>query len=118
VADYGLFIGWGSPRAGKEAAAGALFAESIEYWKKLEADGRIDSMELVVLGPHGGDLAGYALLRGEPERLAPLRMTPEFRRLVMRAGTCLDHVGIVDAQLDGQVMTSMQEWQEAVADLV
>ncbi len=114
MADSGLFIGWGASRSGKEAAAGKLFQEGVAYWNGLQAAGEIESFELVLLSAHGGDLGGFALLRGDPERLGRLRMTPEFRSLVLRAGICLEGFGVVDAYVDGGVMRSMQEWSEAV----
>jgi hypothetical protein len=44
-------------------------------------------------------------------------MTPEFRRLVMRAQLCLSNVGIVQAHVDAGVIASMGEWRQLVADL-
>jgi hypothetical protein len=118
VAEYGLFIGWGSSRAGREAAAGKVFQEAVAYWDGLKAAGEIESVEMVILGVHGGDLTGFFLLRGDPEKLGRLSMTPEFQRLTMRAGVCLDGVGVVHAVIDAGVMRSMAAWQEAIADLI
>lgn len=42
MAEFGLFIGWGSPRAGKEAAVGKVFEEAVAYWNALQAAGEID----------------------------------------------------------------------------
>jgi hypothetical protein len=118
VAEFGLFIGWGSPRAGKEAAAGKVFEEAVAYWNRLQAAGEIESVEQVLLSAHGGDLIGFALLRGDPEKLGRLSMTPEFQRLTMRAGVCLDGVGVVSAVVDAGVMRWMGEWKGAIADLI
>lgn len=118
MAEAGLFIGWGQSRAGKEAAAGKLFEEAVAYWNGLRAAGEIESLELVLLGAHGGDLAGFALLRGDPEKLGRVGMTPEFQRLTMRAEVCLDRVGVVQAYVDDGVVKLMGRWQEAIADLV
>lgn len=118
MADHGLFIGWGTPRPGKEAAAGRLFQESMVYWNGLKASGEIEDLDLVLLSAHGGDLGGFALLQGDPERLGGLRRSPEFQRLVMRAGICLEGVGVVEATINDGVMASMQQWNEAIADLV
>ena len=118
MAEFGLFIGWGSSRAGKEAAAGKLFEEAVAYWNGLKAAGEIESVELVLLTAHGGDLGGFGLLRGDPEKLGRLSMAPEFRRLTMRAGVCLDGVGIVSALVDTGVTRSMVTWKEAIADLI
>ena len=118
MAEFGLFIGWGSSRAGREAAAGKLFEEAVAYWNGLQAAGEIESVEQVLLTPHGGDLVGFVLLRGDPEKLGRLSMTPEFQRLTMRAGVCLDGVGVVSAVVDAGVTRSMGAWKEAIADLI
>ncbi|HSG86971.1 MAG TPA: hypothetical protein VLA23_11595 [Candidatus Limnocylindrales bacterium] len=118
MADYGIFIGWGASRVGREVAASRLFEEAVAYWSGLKASGEIEALDLVLLGAHGGDLGGFALLQGEPEKLARLRMAPEWQRLVMRGGICLDGLGVVDAQVNGGVLRSMQQWNEAIADLV
>jgi len=118
VAEFGLFIGWGVPRAGKEAASAKVFEEAGAYWNGLREAGEIESFETVFLTPHGGDLGGFALLRGDPEKLGRLSMAPEFQRLIMRAGICADRVGVVNALVDAGVMRWMGAWKEAVADLI
>jgi hypothetical protein len=118
VAEFGLFIGWGSSQTGREAAGFTLFEEAVAYYDRLKASGEIESFESVLLNPHGGDLTGFFLLRGDPEKLGRLSMTPEFQRLTMRAGVCLDGVGIVNALVDAGVMRSMAAWKEAIADLI
>ena len=118
MAEFGLFIGWGSPRAGKEAAAGKVFEEAVAYWNGLQAAGEIESVELVLLTSHGGDLGGFALLRSDPQKLVRLSMAPEFQRLTMRAGVCLDGVGVVSAVIDVGVTRTMGAWKGAIADLI
>lgn len=118
MADYALFIGWGATRVGREAAAGKVFAESLAYWNGLKTAGEIESVETVLLDYHGGDLGGFALLRGDPEKLARITASPDYQRLSMRAAACLDHVGIVNAMVDAGAIRAMGEWPGAIADLV
>lgn len=118
MAEYGLFIGFGSPRAGKEAAALSNFEDSVAYAEARKAAGEIESVEYVLLDSHGGDLTGFFLLRGDPEQLMRLRMSPEFVRLGMRAGVCSEGVGVITAVVDAGVIRSMAAWKEAIADLI
>ena len=118
MAEFALFIGFGSPRAGKEAAAIKSFEESVAYADGLKAAGEVESVEYVLLNPHGGDLNGFFLLRGEPEKLGRLSMAPEFQRLTMRAGVCSEGMGVINALVDAGVMRTMAAWKEAVADLI
>ena len=93
-----LFIGWG-PNAvhGREEAALKVFQESIQYYTQLQQQGQIDSFEPVFLEPHGGDLGGFILMRGDREKLNQIRYSDEFVRLTNRASSIIENVGIVTA---------------------
>lgn len=118
MAEHGLFIGWGYPRAGKEVLSATVFEEAVAYWQGLQAAGEIESFEFVQLNGHGGDLSGFALLRGDPAMLGRLSMAPEFQRLTMRASACLEGVGVVNAVVDAGMVRWMGAWKEAIADLI
>ena len=118
MAEAGLFIGWGSPYPGREMASIKVFEEAVAYWGTLQTAGEIEGVEYALLGAHGGDLAGFALLHGDPEKLGRLSMTPEFQRLVQRAGFCVRNVGVVRAWLGAGVVGMMAGWKEVVADLM
>jgi len=118
VAESGLFIGWGAPRPGKEMASIKVFEEAVAYWDALKAAGELESVEYALLGAHGGDLGGFALLRGDRERLGRLNMAPEFQRLTMRAAITLENVGVVGATLDDGVTGMLDQWKEVIADLI
>ena len=117
MADAGIFIGWGQVVRGRERRALDVFNESIQYWGELQGDGKIESVEVVLLDPHGGDLAGFALLRGSAEQLASLRSEEEFQLRNTRADLIVDGLGVVDALLGegiGNAMTTYQEEIEAL----
>ena len=118
MAEAGLFIGWGEPYPGREMASIKVFEEAVAYWGTLQVAGQIERVEYAVLGAHGGDLAGFALLHGDPEKLARLPMTPEFQRVVQRAGFCVQNIGVVRAWLGVGVMGVMAGYREVVADLM
>jgi hypothetical protein len=118
MSEHGIFIGWGSTRSGRQADVEKVFGEAVAYWNGLKASGDIDSVEIVLLSAHGGDLGGFALLRGDRARLSDLRMTPAFTRIIMRAEACLESVGVVHAYVDGGVMRFMTGWHDAITDLV
>ena len=118
MAEFGYLVGWGSAKAGREVAAGRVFEEAMAYWNGLQASGEIESFEVVILGAYGGDLQGFALLRGDREKLVLLRMTADFVRIVARAEACLDNVGVVEAYVDGGARRLMETWEAAIVDLV
>ncbi len=87
--DTALFIGWGGTHPGREEFAHKTFAEFVEILEGLKAAGEIERYETVLLAPHGGELDGFTLVYGEPEKLAALPMRDDLHRLRTRA--MLDH---------------------------
>ena len=92
-----LFIGWGTPHAGRETQALQLFQEVLGIYARWQQQGDITSFEPVALDPHGGDLSGFMLIRGEPDKLALLRNRDDFHELNVRAGLLLTHFGVTFA---------------------
>lgn len=93
-----------------------LFANSVERWRELQRQGLIDSFETVLLDYHGGDLAGFTLLRGDREKLNKLRMSPEFESAMQRAGVVLSHFGCVEAFTGEEVQRRLTDYQKQVAE--
>lgn len=117
MAEAGLFIGWGAPVRGREARGLEVFNESIGYWGRLQQDGRIESFEVVLLYPHGGDLYGFALLRGSHEQLNEVGGDEEFLRLTTRAGLIVERLGVVRAALGEGLQQQVALFQEATGEL-
>jgi hypothetical protein len=97
VAGEALFLGWGQVVRGREQLALQVFQESVAYYNKLREDGRIERFDATLLAPHGGDLAGFFLMYGEQASLDSIRSSPEFLRVVGRAGAVVDNLGVVPA---------------------
>jgi hypothetical protein len=97
MAGEALFIGWGPVVRGREKQALQVFQESMDYYGKLQQDGRIESFEVLTLAPHGGDLNGFVILRGDRKALADIRFSEEFERLTARASAIIDSLGVVPA---------------------
>jgi hypothetical protein len=117
VADTGLFIGFGDPARGREREAVELFNEIVGYFAGLQENGEIESFEPVFLEPHGGDLSGFFLLRGEAEQLSALRVNDDFTHLVLRASLCVENVGVVGADLAERLQRNMEYYTEQIATL-
>jgi hypothetical protein len=117
MADAGLFIGYGPPIRGRERQAIAVFNEAVEYWTRLQQQGEIESFELVFLEPHGGDLNGFTLVRGDQDKLSSIRTSDEFVRLTTRAGLITEGFGIVGAILSEQIGTLLGIYNEQLEEL-
>jgi hypothetical protein len=105
MADSVLFLGWSRAVAGREQQALNLFERSMAFYAKLQAGGRIESYEAVLLAAHGGDLNGFVLLRGDAGKLAELRRDDTFEEIVVEANYCLEGLGVVDGYV-GQGLTN------------
>lgn len=117
MADSGLFIGFGAPVRGRERQAIKVFNEAFEYYSRLQQDGEIDSFEPVLLQPHGGELGGFFLLRGDQDKLARIRSSEEFERLTVRAQLIVENLGIVGAALGGRLMSQLSVLGAQVEEL-
>jgi len=117
MADYGLFIGWGTAVRGREARALDSFNEALAYYGRLQSEGRIESFEVGILEPHGGDLAGFVLVRGDRQQLSQLRVDDEFERLTTRAVLVVDGLGVVGATLGDGLGQVIGTYQEAITAL-
>lgn len=117
MADAALFIGWGQVVRGREERALTIFNESVEYWGGLQGGGKIEDFEIVLLSPHGGDLAGFALLRGSAEQIGALRADEEFERRITRADMIVENQGVVDAVINDGIARAMGQYQGEIAEL-
>jgi hypothetical protein len=97
MAGEALFLGWGAVVRGREMKALEVFQETVAYYGSLQQEGKIDGFEPVLIAPHGGELAGFILLRGSRASLDEIRSGEQFQRLVARAGAVVDDIGVIDA---------------------
>jgi hypothetical protein len=117
MAEAGLFIGWGAPVRGREAKGLEVFNEAVGYWGRLEQEGRIESSEVVILFPHGGDLTCFSLLRGSHAQLNELGGDEEFLRITARAGLIVEGLGVVRASLGEGLGRQIGIYQQAVTEV-
>ena len=114
MADAGLFIGWGQVVRGREGPAVDGFNETVEYFGQLQGDGRIENFEICFLDPHGGDLAGFMLLRGSAEQMDAVRADDEFQRHMTRADLHVEKLGLIGATLNEGIARQMAIYQEEI----
>jgi hypothetical protein len=115
MAGEALFIGWGPVVRGREKQALGVFQESIEYYGRLQQEGRIERFDVVLLSPHGGDLNGFVVLHGDRQALTDIRFGDEFERLLVRASAIVDAVGAVVAYT-GEALSKQIGLFQAAAD--
>ena len=117
MADAGLFVGWGEVVRGREAQSLELFNEFLGYLGGLVENGEIDSFEPVFLEPHGGDLAGFVLIRGDADRLHSVRMSDEWMKHSARGSLMVENFGVVNASLGERINRQMAVYVEEIGAL-
>ncbi len=118
MADYGLFIGWGSIVRGRELKGLEVFNEAIQFWAAQVKKGNVESFEPVLLTPHGGDLTGFVLIKGEAAKLDQIKRSDEYLALNTRAGQVVDNIGFVDCILGAELQRQLAEFQTRTADIL
>jgi hypothetical protein len=117
MAGDALFLGWGQVVRGREQLALQVFQESVAYYQQLQQDGRIERFDAFLLDPHGGDLDGFFILYGERSALDALRAGTDFQRLMVRAGSIVDNLGVVSAHTGDALGQQMALFGEAAQEL-
>jgi hypothetical protein len=117
MTDTALFIGWGVTYPGREHHARKLFDETLEIFTELQKAGEIESFEPVLLGPHGGELDGFILVKGTPEQLNALQMREDMERLRMRAHTHHAKFSVILAMVGEGAKRSVALYDELVTEL-
>ena len=115
MADRILFIGWNRAVVGREQQAMQLFQKVVEFYGKLQADGRIESFEPVLLTAHGGDLNGFFLLKGDAEKLAEIRREDTFIDLTFEAGYCLEGFGVIVGYVGEGLTDAFSRWSKLIS---
>jgi hypothetical protein len=116
MAANAMFLGWNRSISGREQQAMQLFQKTMEYYGQLQADGRIESFEPVVLGNHGGDLNGFVLLKGDPEKLDEIRREDTFQEFSIEANYCLENFGVVPGYVGDGIVDVFSRWSKLFSD--
>ena len=114
MADRALFVGFGTPVRGREERAVEVFGEFVQMFGRMRSEGRIESMDVALLDPHGGDLGGFFMVHGSDTQCAALTQDEEFRRASIDAGLIVDNFGVVPAATGDEVFREMTMYGEAV----
>ncbi len=114
MAESVIFVGWDRPVVGREKQTMQLFQKAAQYHAQLQAEGKIESFEAVILTAHGGDLNGFLLVRGDARKLAEVRQEETFRQLVIEGGYCLQGYGVISGYTGAGVTNVLSQWSKLI----
>jgi hypothetical protein len=115
MADRVLLIGWGSPVAGREERGLEVFDEGVGLLGRMQQDGRIEKIDVVLLDPDGGELEGFILVHGSAEQIDAVRQDEEFLRNTIDAGLIVQNLRHVEGYANDGVARVMGMYREAAA---
>jgi hypothetical protein len=94
MADYGVVVTWGDPKAGREMKSLDLWTEVVTQNDKDVAEGLIDSWDAVVFEPSGTPPAGVMRCYGTREQIDTYVQSETFQTNLIRASLLLHNVGM------------------------
>jgi hypothetical protein len=112
MAKGALFVDWGALITGREKVAQNVLNDAMHYLQGLQEEGTVDSIEAVALEPHGGDLNGFVLVKGDKETLAHLRVDDEFVRMIVGGQLVHSKVGVVGAYTGAEMQSLFKMWDQ------
>lgn len=118
MAKGALFVGWGEIITGREKVAPRVLGEAVEYLQHLQNEETIDSFEVVILEPHGGDLGGFVLVKGDKDLIARLRVDEDFTRVIVGVQLVHQKVGVVGAYTGVEMQNLFQLWDQQEGKLL
>jgi hypothetical protein len=114
MADRVMFVGWGTTVRGREERALETFNEAVGLYGRMQQDGRIEALDVVLLGANSV-LNGFMLLNGTAAQIAALSEDEEFRRVTLDASMIVDDLNVMPGFVNEGVGPQMAMFAEAAA---
>jgi hypothetical protein len=114
MAEAALCTVWGDPVPGREKQALDVYSDVVQYWARLQQEGKIEHFDITVLTPTGGDVTGFLVVRGTAEQIDSVRRTKEYQQLLTRVQLAVSHLRVNDAYVDEGLAQIMGQYQEVV----
>lgn len=106
-----LFFGWNRSVPGREQESSAHFDEFVGYLTGRQEAGTIESFDVVFLNPHGGDMNGFFLIRGDSKSLSEMMASDEWVTHMTRAAQHLENAGAIRGVTGDAVGERMELWR-------
>jgi hypothetical protein len=105
-----VVFAWNRSIPGRERKSAEHFQEFLQYLGGLQKKGTIQAFDPVFLDPHGGDLNGFFLIRGDSSKLDGMLGGEEWVTHITRATLHLEGSGVVRGVTGDTLMQRMNLW--------
>lgn len=117
MAEAALCTMFGEPVPGREKKALEVYGETVQYYTRLQQEGAIERFDVTIVGPTGGQVNGFIVVRGTANQIDTLRRAKEFQQMINRVQLIASHVSVNDAWVDEGLAQIMSQYQEVVERL-
>jgi hypothetical protein len=98
-----IVLGWNRAVPGKEKASIELFGEFVGYVTGLQKEGKISSFEPVFIDPHGGDMNGFFLIKGDQQKLDAVLASDAWITYLTRGAIMMQNFGVIRAAVGDEI---------------
>jgi hypothetical protein len=116
MADRVLLVAWDKPARGAEERALEAFNEGMELLGRMQQEGRIERLDVVLLEPNAS-VGGCIVIHGTAEQIAGVRSDKEFQRNTITAQLALDGFRHIEGYMNEGVTNQLAIYQEALAKI-
>ena len=109
-----MLFGWNRSVPGREKVSAQHFEEFVKYLGAQQQKGAIQTFDVVFLDPHGGDLNGFFLIKGDSAKLDALVSRTEWITHITRAALHLDGSGAIRGLTGDEIRGRMALWTSLI----
>jgi hypothetical protein len=109
-----IFVGWNRSVAGRESHALEHFGEWGGWLGSLKADGSIGDFDIIQLQVHGGDLNGFAVVKGSTDQLQKLQATDAWQDHLARGTRNMVGLGVIPGFVGEELNKQMVRYQKYI----
>jgi hypothetical protein len=109
-----LVLGWNRAQTGREKISIELFGEFVAYVTGLQKEGKITSFEPVFMDPHGGDMNGFFLIKGDAQKLDAVVASDQWIAFATRGAIIMQGFGVVRGAVGDEIGKRMALFQKYI----
>ena len=108
-ANAAVYVSWGNAIPGREAKSLEVFMGAVEYYSRLEKEGKIAALH-TYLATNGNTqhFGGFMILEGEVDQLRTLVDSEEYKTILYKARHLVEDVNVVHCVTGAEVAKSIQ----------
>jgi hypothetical protein len=107
-ANAAIYVSWGASVAGREAKSLEVFMHAVEYYGRLEKEGKIAALRTYVASTGSTQFSGFMVIEGEVAQLRTLVDSDEYKTILTKARHLVEDVNVVHCVTGNEVGHSIQ----------